>query len=89
MDDVGQASPLAAARGAGAGSVGPHDRYGLLSTALERNTGRRAMVRLVDTRSDAERIWMAGQRFVMNLALGDDLPKPISVVLNWAVGLSR
>jgi len=24
------------------------------------------MVRLVDTRSDAERVWMAGQRFVMN-----------------------
>ena len=30
-----------------------------------------------------------GQRFVMTVALGDDLPKPISVVLNWAVGLSR
>ena len=30
-----------------------------------------------------------GQRFVMSLALGDDLPKAISVVLNWAAGLSR
>jgi hypothetical protein len=30
-----------------------------------------------------------GQRFAMNLALGDDLPKPISVVLNWALALPR
>ena len=30
-----------------------------------------------------------GQRFVMSVELGDELPKPISVVLNWAVGLSR
>ena len=30
-----------------------------------------------------------GQRFVISLAVGDDVPKSVSVVLNWVAGLSR